>query len=96
MASLRVEVVYALANAQDLVALELTACAVAHQAIEASGMLERHPELAAQDWRLGIFGRQVLRDTPLRDGDRVEILRPLPMDPNEARRRRARRTRRRA
>lgn len=93
-ASLRVEVVYALANAQDLVVLDIEEGAVARQAVEASGVVERHPELAAADWRLGIFGRQVLPETLLRDGDRVAILRPLPMDPKEARRRRARTARR--
>jgi hypothetical protein len=87
---LRVEVVYALANGQDLVALDMEEGAVARQAVEASGMVERHPELAAEDWRLGIFGKQVLPETLLRDGDRVDILRPLPMDPKEARRLRAR------
>jgi hypothetical protein len=95
MASLRVEVVYALANAQDIVVLDLAEGVVARQAVAASGMVERHPELAAEDWRLGIFGRQVLPETLLRDGDRVDILRPLPIDPKEARRRRARTARRR-
>lgn len=94
-ASLRVEVVYALANAQDLVALDMEDGAVARQAVEASGIVERHAELAAEDWRLGIFGQQVLPETLLRDGDRVDILRPLPVDPKEARRRRARTARRR-
>jgi putative ubiquitin-RnfH superfamily antitoxin RatB of RatAB toxin-antitoxin module len=37
------------------------------------------------------FGRRVSLDTPLADGDRVEILRPLAADPKEARRQRARR-----
>jgi len=90
---MRVEVVYALASAQDCVALDLEEGAVAYEAIKASGLIEYHPELAAQDWHLGIFGRKVARGTRLRDGDRVEILRPLAMEPNEARRRRARRTR---
>src|SRR5512141_1005478 len=40
--------------------------------------------------RVGIFGRVVSPTTPLREGDRVEIYRPLKIDPKEARRRRAR------
>lgn len=36
-----------------------------------------------------VFGERVRADTPLRDGDRLELLRPLAMDPKEARRRRA-------
>ena len=39
----------------------------------------------------GIFGKRVTMDTRLADGDRVEIYRPLKLDPKEARRRRARR-----
>ncbi|HVC00599.1 MAG TPA: RnfH family protein [Steroidobacteraceae bacterium] len=38
---------------------------------------------------VGICGRIASRDTPLRDGDRVEIYRALPEDPKDARRRRA-------
>lgn len=40
--------------------------------------------------RIGVFGRVVSPTTPLRDGDRIEVYRPLKIDPKEARRRRAR------
>jgi putative ubiquitin-RnfH superfamily antitoxin RatB of RatAB toxin-antitoxin module len=93
VASLRVEVVYARADAQDLVALELAQGTTARQAAEASGLPARHG-LAAADLVLGNFGRRIAPDCPLRDGDRVEILRALAMDPKEARRRRAVRARR--
>ena len=43
--------------------------------------------------KVGIFGRVVRLDAPLADGDRVEIYRPLMLDPKEARRRRAARRR---
>lgn len=95
MATLRVEVVYALADSQDLVALELAEGATAREAAEASGVLARHG-LAAADLALGIFGKRIAPEYPLRDGDRIEILRALATDPNEARRRRARRARRRS
>ena len=36
-----------------------------------------------------LFGVKAVADTPLRDGDRLELLRPLQLDPKEARRRRA-------
>ena len=89
---MRVEVVYALAAAQDIVVLELAEGAIARQAIEASGLLARHG-LNAGKLTLGIAGRRVAPEQRLREGDRVEILRPLAADPNEARRRRARRAR---
>ena len=94
MARLHIEVVYALARKQDLVALELAPGALAREAVEASGMLGRHG-LAAEGLRLGIHGKKIPPEQRLRDGDRVEILRSLATDPNEARRRRARSRRRR-
>ncbi len=93
MASLRVEVVYALPGAQQVVAVALPAGSTARDAVAASGLAVRHG-LAEADWQLGIGGRAVTPRQPLRDGDRVELLRPLAADPKEARRARARRKRR--
>jgi hypothetical protein len=73
--------------------IELDAPATALDAIGASGVLERHPELATGGPMIGIWGRACAPDTVLGDGDRVEIYRPLTMDPNEARRLRAKQLR---
>ena len=89
---MRVEVVYAQAGVQDIVALDLREGAVACEAVAASGMLARHG-LIAEKLKLGIAGRRVTPEHHLREGDRVEVLRPLAADPNEARRARARRRR---
>ena len=70
-------------------ALELPAPATALDAIRASGLFERCPELALGEPLLGIWGRACAPETVLADGDRVEVYRPLTMDPNEARRLRA-------
>ena len=91
---MRVEVIYALANAQDIVVLDLAEGAIAREAVAASGLLARHG-LAALDLQLGIAGKRVAPGQRLREDDRVEILRILAADPNEARRGRARRGRRR-
>ena len=88
-ARLRVEVVYALADAQQVVALELPEGGTAGQAVDRSGLGEIRAGCV-----LGIAGRRVTRDQVLRDGDRVELLRPLQLTPNEARRARARRKKR--
>jgi putative ubiquitin-RnfH superfamily antitoxin RatB of RatAB toxin-antitoxin module len=90
---LRVEVAFALPEAQNIVVLELTEGAVAGEAVAASGMLARHG-LDAARLNLGVSGVRVSPEQRLREGDRVEILRPLAADPNEARRARARRARR--
>ncbi len=81
---MRVEVVFALADRQQVVVLELASGATALSAVQASG-------LQADAMALAVFGRKVRANRILEDGDRVEILRPLAADPREARRRRAKR-----
>lgn len=83
---LRVEVVYALPERQWLVAVSLPASATARQAVAASGLLQQHPDIDLDRAALGVFGAVVTHDQILRDGDRVEIYRPLRIDPREARR----------
>ncbi len=86
---LRIEVVYALAKKQTLVSLKLPAGTTVRQAIEASGLLEKYPEIDLAKNKLGIFAKLAKPDTPLRDQDRVEIYRPLIADPKEVRKQRA-------
>ncbi|HTJ07774.1 MAG TPA: RnfH family protein [Caldimonas sp.] len=76
------------------VEVELPAPASAWDAVRASGVLERWPELASGEASVGIWGRAACAETALRDGDRVEIYRPLAADPQEARRRRVKEARR--
>jgi putative ubiquitin-RnfH superfamily antitoxin RatB of RatAB toxin-antitoxin module len=73
--------------------VELPETATAVDAIRASGILERFPEIDIEGSTLGVWGRACGLQTPLRAGDRVEIYRPLTMDPNEARRLRAKQLR---
>lgn len=91
MAGLRIEVVYALPQGEDAVSVTLPSGATAADAVIASGILQRHPEIDPAHHRLGIYGKAVQAGALLGDGDRVEIYRPLLLDPKEARRRRARR-----
>jgi putative ubiquitin-RnfH superfamily antitoxin RatB of RatAB toxin-antitoxin module len=86
---MEVEVVYALAEREDAVRLRLAPGATVADALRASGILARHPEIDLARNRLGVYGTVVEQETPLADGDRVEVYRPLAMDPKEARRRRA-------
>lgn len=89
MSSIRVEVVYALRAKQELVPLQVSAGATVRDAVKASGILERHPQLQVEAGLLGIFGEMCDPDAILRDGDRVEFYRALTVDPKQARRRRA-------
>jgi putative ubiquitin-RnfH superfamily antitoxin RatB of RatAB toxin-antitoxin module len=83
---LRVEVVYALPADQLLIELELEEGATVGAAIERSGILNRFPGLRVMAGQVGVFGRPVALDARVRDGDRVEIYRPLIADPRDARR----------
>ncbi len=89
---MRIEVVYALAQKQDLVVLDLPLGSTVQDAVQASGLPQRLP--LTQFGRVGVWGRPVTPETRLRDRDRVEIYRPLIADPKEVRRVRAARTRR--
>lgn len=85
-----VAVCYALPDVSFLVQLEVAAGTTIVQAIAASGVLARFPEIDLARNKLGVFGKLKPADTVLRDGDRIEIYRPLQADPMESRRRRAR------
>lgn len=84
-----VEVAYARPEEQALIAVELDAGARLRDAIEASGIRRRFPEIDLATQSVGVFGRPCALEDDLRDGDRVEIYRPLIADPKEMRRRRA-------
>ncbi|MBX6392335.1 MAG: RnfH family protein [Burkholderiales bacterium] len=86
---MNVEVVYALPERQAVYRLAMEEGATVRMAIEASGVLQAFPEIDLARNRVGVYARLVTLDTPLRDGDRVEIYRPLRVDPKEARRMRA-------
>jgi len=86
---MHVEVVYALPQQQHRVHLELAPGATVAQALAAVARLEPFRSLPLETLTLGIYGRIVGLDQLLNPDDRVEILRPLLVDPKEARRRRA-------
>ena len=86
--ALRVEVAYCPGpGVADVVALQLPAGAVVQDALVASCVLQRHG-LTVQDLRVGVWCHPCELATALRDRDRVEIYRPLIVDPKEARRQR--------
>jgi uncharacterized protein len=86
---MKVEVIYALPAAADAVSVSLPAGATLRDAVLASGVLQRHPEIALEKQAFGIFGKRAALDARLAPGDRVEVYRALALDPKEARRRRA-------
>ena len=57
--------------------------------VTAGAALALHDLTVEEGGALGVFGRAVTADTPLADGDRLELYLPLRVDPKTARRRRA-------
>jgi uncharacterized protein len=91
---IRIELVYSPAPRQVAnLAFTLPAGSTVCDALEASGWLAQYA-LAREGLRCGVWGRVLPLDHELRDGDRVEIYRPLTVDPKEARRLRYKRQRR--
>ncbi len=86
---LRVQVCYALPDSAFVVDVFLPPGATLLQAVQASGLQQQYPEVDLERQKLGVFGKVKPVDALLRDGDRVELYRPLQADPKETRRRRA-------
>ncbi len=87
--SINIEVAYAKPERQELVKLKLPAGSTLQQALEASGLPQKHAEIDLAKGRFGIYGKLAKLDTVRRDRDRVEIYRPLIADPKEVRKQRA-------
>lgn len=87
---IHVEVVYARPDEQVLLALEVERGATVEQVIQRSGITERCPEVGRTPPRVGISGRRTMLEAEVRDGDRIEIYRPLIANPKEQRQARAR------
>lgn len=85
--TINVEVVFALAERQKLVTVAVAPGATASEAVAASGIAQAFPDQELSACRLGIWGRLIEGGQLLQDGDRIEIYRPLSIDPREARRR---------
>ncbi len=92
---LSIEVAYALPQRQTLLKLEVPVGTTLREAIQRSGLAQRHPELDLERISVGVFSRPAALDDRVGEGDRVEIYRPLAADPKEVRRRRAAQARRR-
>lgn len=85
---MNVSVVYCAPDVEDISEVLLADGATVRDAIESSKLVARRPELTnALD--VGIWGRRCPLDQVVEDGDRVEIYRPLSIDPKEGRRLRA-------
>jgi len=86
---MKVSVVWAVPSLQDVVEVELRAGATIADAVERSGLVAQYG-LDATRLGVAVFGRRATPQTLLADGDRIELTRPLEVDPKAARLARAR------
>lgn len=87
--NINVEVAFATPKKQKIIALSLPEGSNALDAIESSKICHLFQELQQSELQLGIYSQSIEPDQILKEGDRVEIYRPLVADPKEIRKRRA-------
>jgi putative ubiquitin-RnfH superfamily antitoxin RatB of RatAB toxin-antitoxin module len=87
----RIEVVYCPRPGEaDSRTLDLAGPLTVRSVLMASGLLEAHPQIDLDAQPVGVWGRRCRLEDRVREGDRIELYRPLVIDPKEARRLRAR------
>ena len=88
---MQIEVAYARPDKQQIVSVKVPGGTTALEAVKLSGIVDIFPEIDPDNIDMGVFGK-VIKDPAsheLRDGDRVELYRPLKIDPKQARLNRA-------
>ncbi|KXS47294.1 MAG: hypothetical protein AWU57_5575 [Marinobacter sp. T13-3] len=88
---MEVEIAYARPEKQRIVTVQVPEDATMLEAVKQSGITELFPEIDLETVDMGIFGKVVKKpaEHQLREGDRVELYRPLKIDPKQARLNRA-------
>lgn len=86
MSMLKVEVAFALPDEQVVIALEVNDDATVEQVISQSGILDQFPQIDLETAKIGIFSQAVKLSDSVEAGDRIEIYRPLTIDPMQKRR----------
>ena len=86
---INIEIVFALPTKATTLNIEVFQGTTAEQAVIQSGIIKKCPEIDATALTLGVWNRTVKLNHELKDGDRVEIYRPVIADPKDARRKRA-------
>ena len=87
--TINIEIAYATPDNQIIKAMNVDVGTTAEMAIAQSDFLGRFPEINLEDNKIGIFGKVIKKDAVLKEGNRIEIYRPLIADPKEIRRQRA-------
>ncbi len=86
MSEFEVEIVFALPDRQSLKSVPVATGETVADVVAKSGLRADFPEIEIDSLAVGIWGREADRTQPVKEGDRIEVYRPLEMDPREARR----------
>ncbi len=78
---MNVGIAYSMPGQQVWMRMEVPDDSTVRDVIEHSGILKRFPEIDLENQKVGVFGKFTKLDAPIRDGDRVEIYRPITADP---------------
>ena len=84
---MNVGVAYTEPDVQFWVRIEVPEGSTLHDAIQRSGLLERFPHIDLNAQKVGIFGKLAKLNAEIKDGDRVEVYRPITTDPRAVPRR---------
>ena len=85
MSVITIEIAYAHPGQQWLIPLQVPVGTTAIAAIRLSNILEKCPEMDLSQLKIGLFSKPIALDTVLHHQDRVEIYRPLLIDPMQKR-----------
>ena len=84
---MKVGIAYSEPSNQIWLTIEVSDDATVSDAIVKSGILSMFPHIDLESQKVGVFGKIVKPDAPLRAGDRVEIYRAITCDPQTVPRR---------
>lgn len=84
---MQIGVAYSEPAQQSWVTIEVPEQTTVGEAIARSGLLEHYPHIDLERQKVGVFGKVVKLDAPLKPGDRIEIYRPIIADPQTVPRR---------
>jgi putative ubiquitin-RnfH superfamily antitoxin RatB of RatAB toxin-antitoxin module len=87
-ATIRIQICYLTPQTQTVLDVDVPYGVSVAQALRLSGILQRHPEIDITTQKLGVFGKLRGLEERVHAGDRLEIYRPLSVDPKVARARR--------
>ncbi|MEE4376301.1 MAG: RnfH family protein [Candidatus Competibacteraceae bacterium] len=78
---MQVSVAYAEPGQRAWLNIDVPEDSTVRDAIERSGILERFPHIDLKRQKIGVYGKFVKLNAPLNEGDRIEIYRPITVDP---------------